>query len=444
MNKPPRNPQPPDSSKSSKPKSKSNLQGYGKSELLTSIGDIAEVFDGPHATPKKTENGPYFLSISSLMKGRLDLSKSAHLSEAEFVKWTKRVTPHAGDLLFSYETRLGEAALMPDGIRGCLGRRMGLLRPDTKKVIPEYLLYAYLAPQCQQTIVSNTITGATVDRLALNEFPKLGIRIPSVDEQKGVARLLSALDSKIELNNRINSELEAMAKTLYDYWFVQFDFPDAKGRPYKSSGGKMVYNAQLKRKIPSGWGDSNILAVADLLGGGTPTKKIMSNWNGNIPFFTPSDADGTIFKFATADYITEQGLKNSSTRLFEDNTVFITARGSVGKLVLAGVKMAMNQSCYALRAKDGISYVFLFYLAEELIHHLKVKSSGSVFNSIVSNDIEFTNLAIPDTATVEKFAEIVEPAFKRIANNTRETQQLTELRDWLLPMLMNGQVQAGR
>ena len=415
---------------------------------MTTIGEIAEIFDGPHATPKKTETGAYFLSISSLEKGRLDLSKSAHLSETDFKKWTKRVTPQQGDLLFSYETRLGEVALMPDDIRACLGRRMGLLRPKKDKVIPEYLLYAYLSPAFQQTIISNTIRGATVDRIALNELPDFSIRIPCLEEQDNVASLLHSLDAKIDCNNRINAELEAMAKNLYDYWFVQFDFPfdfasgqpAQNGKPYKSSGGKMVYNPTLKRDIPVGWKDSNILAVADLLGGGTPTKKKPEYWNGDIPFFTPTDADGSIFKFSTADSITEEGLKKSSTKLFAKNTVFITARGSVGKLVLAGVYMAMNQSCYALRAKPGISHAYLFFLAKELIHHLEVKSSGSVFNSIVSNDIEFTHLAIPDSAVVEKYAAVVEPAFKRIAANTQENQQLTQLRDWLLPMLMNGQV----
>lgn len=145
---------------------------------MTTIGRIAEIYDGPHATPKKLEQGPYFLSISSLDKGRLDLSKSCSLSEEDFKKWTKRVTPKEGDLLFSYETRLGEAALMPAGLRACLGRRMGLLRLNKERVTPEYALYAFLSPAFQQTIRANTITGATVDRIALNEMPEFPIRIP--------------------------------------------------------------------------------------------------------------------------------------------------------------------------------------------------------------------------------------------------------------------------
>jgi type I restriction enzyme S subunit len=195
-------------------------------DQMLSISEVAEIFDGPHATPKKIEAGPYFLSISSLDGGRLDLSKSAHVNEEQFVQWTKRVTPQKGDLLFSYETRLGEAALMPEGIRACLGRRMGLLRPKLNKVIPEYLLYAYISPFFQQVIKANTIVGATVDRIALSEMKDFPIRIPNLSEQKAACLLLSTIDKKIELNNRINAELEAMAKTLYEYWFVQFDFPD--------------------------------------------------------------------------------------------------------------------------------------------------------------------------------------------------------------------------
>ena len=300
--------------------------------------------------------------------------------------------------------------------------------------------YVYYFLKTQYNELRNLSSGVRKN-LNSNDIKNFFIRLPiELEDQKKIAAVLSVLDAKIDCNNRINAELEATAKTLYDYWFVQFDFPDASGKPYKSSGGKMVYNVTLKREIPLGWHDSSVLAVANLLGGGTPTKKKPEYWSGDIPFFTPTDADGTIFKFSTADYITNEGLQGSSTKLFGKHTVFITARGSVGRLVLAGVDMAMNQSCYALRAKAGISHVFLFFLAKELIHHLHVKSSGSVFDSIVSNDIELTKLAIPKAEVIEEFAAVVEPAFEKIANNTRENQQLAQLRDWLLPLLMNGQV----
>lgn len=248
---------------------------------VTKLGNIADIYDGPHATPKKIENGKYFLSISSLDNGSLDLSKSAFISDKDFIKWTKRVQPQKGDLLFSYETRLGEAALMPDNLQACLGRRMGLLRPKKDKVIPQYLLFAYLSPEFQKVIRKNTIKGATVDRIALNELGNFPIYIPDLKTQQSIAAVLSALDKKIALNKQINARLEEMAKTLYDYWFVQFDFPDANGKPYKSSGGEMVFDETLKREIPKGWEVKSLGDWAEIRKGTLITEKT-ANTNGDI------------------------------------------------------------------------------------------------------------------------------------------------------------------
>ena len=376
---------------------------------------------------------------ANMKSNRVDLSAIAYISEKDAKRLSKHLVK-AGDILYSRRGDVTQKALIREAEAGYFcGTGCLLVRPGDA-IDPEFLTYHLSTPTNQDWIVKQAV-GATMPNLNTAILSAVPLNLPpNKDIQRRTAAILSALDAKIDCNNRINAELEAMAKTLYDYWFVQFDFPDANGKPYKSSGGKMAYNATLKREIPSGWHDSNVLAVADLLGGGTPTKKKPHYWGGDIPFFTPTDADGSIFKFSTADYITSEGLKGSSTKLFSKHTVFITARGSVGRLVLAGVDMAMNQSCYALRAKTGISHVFLFFLAKELIHHLHVKSSGSVFDSIVSNDIELTKLAIPKGEVIEKFAEVVEPIFEKIANNTKENQQLAQLRDWLLPLLMNGQV----
>ena len=162
--------------------------------------DLRPQVDGSHAAPKRKTGRPYFLHISSLENGRLDLSKSDRLSEDEFVTWTRRVIPQSGDLLYSYETRLGEAALMPDGIKACLGRRMALLRPNPEVVDPKFLLYFYLGPQFQRTIQKHTITGATVPRLLLSEMPSWTVVIPPLEEQRGIAEVLGALDDKIAAN----------------------------------------------------------------------------------------------------------------------------------------------------------------------------------------------------------------------------------------------------
>lgn len=298
----------------------------------------------------------------------------------------------------------------------------------------------YIYYKLNQIDFSRYVTGSAQPKLTKDNLNRIELQIHKSTDQQNIAAVLSALDAKIELNNRINTELEAMAKTLYDYWFVQFDFPDANGKPYKSSGGKMVWNEELKREIPEGWNNSNILAVADLFGGGTPSKKKSEYWGGHIPFFTPTDTTSDVYQIVTEDYITTEGLSNCSSILFNVGTVFITARGSVGKLVITACEMAMNQSCYALKMKGDIGTAFLYFLTKELIHHLRVKSTGSVFDSIVTNDIIHTHLSIPPLTVIAKYSKIVEPFFNQIQLNTKQNMELASLRDWLLPMLMNGQV----
>ncbi|GAA3920975.1 restriction endonuclease subunit S [Luteimonas lutimaris] len=307
---------------------------------------------------------------------------------------------------------------------------------DFKGNVPKYVYYLLSCLGRMDTGDKSTVPGVNRNDLHELKIPVIGNK---ADQQK-IAAVLSALDAKVDLNNRINAELEAQAKTLYDYWFVQFDFPDANGRPYKTSGGRMVWNEALKREIPAGWADLNITALAEVVGGATPSKANPEYWNGDIPFFTPTDAGGSVFQLQTEDSITQSGLDRCSSDLFDKGTILITARGSVGKIAITGRAMAMNQSCYALVPKVPASYPFVFLHAKTLIHHLKVKASGSTFNSIVTNDIEWTRLISPRPEVVSAFCKAVTPLFERIEAAQRENLELTQLRDWLLPLLMNGQV----
>lgn len=180
----------------------------------TTLGNLGTIFDGPHATPERINRGPYFLNISSLKDGHLDLVESDHVSEDDFVRWTRRVAPEAGDLLFSYETRLGEAALMPQGVRACLGRRMALIRPDRRVVDPRFLLYLYKSPDFRKTIERHTIHGATVNRISLRTMGSWTVRLPDLTVQRAIATVLSALDDKIAANARIAAVAESLALTL--------------------------------------------------------------------------------------------------------------------------------------------------------------------------------------------------------------------------------------
>ena len=251
------------------------------------LDELVDVYDGPHATPKKTDTGPIFLGISSLAHGRIDLSDAEHLSEADFQRWTRRVTPQPGDIVFSYETRFGEAAIIPHGLRCCLGRRMGLLRARPGPVDPRFLLYAYLGDEFQETLRARTIHGSMVDRIPLIDMPKFPIRVPvSVDEQRAIAHILGTLDDKIELNRRMNETLEAMARALFKSWFVDFEPVRAKVEGRDPGLPKSIadlfpdsFEDSELGEIPEGWAVKSVYDVADVVYG-APFASSQFNANG--------------------------------------------------------------------------------------------------------------------------------------------------------------------
>ena len=162
---------------------------------VKALGEVAVVFDGPHATPKTVDSGPVFLGIGALQDGVINLSETRHVTEEDYRQWTRRVRPQADDFVFSYETRLGQAAIIPPGLDCCLGRRMGLVRFSTDAVLPRFFLYQYLSPASQAFLASKTIRGATVDRISIKDFPSFPIAIPSVNEQR---RIVAILDEAFE------------------------------------------------------------------------------------------------------------------------------------------------------------------------------------------------------------------------------------------------------
>lgn len=178
------------------------------------LGDVCDVYDGPHATPRLTDEGPIFLGIANLSNGLLDLNNTNHVTDEDFAHWTRRVTPSAGDLVFSYETRLGQAALIPPGLKCCLGRRMGLLRVKGAMVDPIVLLRAYLSPEFQETIRQLTIHGSTVDRIPLKDFGEFPIRLPPTTSMSRFASNLRPMRDRVEHIERENDTLAEFRDTL--------------------------------------------------------------------------------------------------------------------------------------------------------------------------------------------------------------------------------------
>jgi type I restriction enzyme S subunit len=160
---------------------------------MAPIGDVAEVFDGPHATPKTVDSGPVFLGISALQDGAINLGETRHVTPDDFLKWTRRVKPRPDDVVFSYETRLGQAAIIPEELECCLGRRMGLVRVNRNRVDPRFFVYQYVSPPFRQFLESRTVRGATVDRIAIREFPSFPVWVPPLPDQQDIVTELDVL-----------------------------------------------------------------------------------------------------------------------------------------------------------------------------------------------------------------------------------------------------------
>ena len=306
----------------------------------------------------------------------------------------------------------------------CWAHNTVLYVDDFKNNYPLYLYYLL-----KTLPLSSFGGGSAVPTLNRNHIHPLIIKhTPNINTQKKIASILKSLDDKIEVNRRINENLEQQAQALFKSWFV--DFEPFKDQPFVESELGM---------IPQGWKVGTFLDNINVMPGGTPSTSIDEYWkDGNIPFFCPKDANG-VYCFDTEKKITEEGLKKCSSHLYPKDTLFITARGTVGKLALAGVPMAMNQSNYALVAKGSIGSFYLYLLTQSLVSILMKKANGAVFSAITTRDFNEPTL-MPPTYILNKFETIVTPLFYKIHQVVKESRHLAELRDTLLPRLMSGEL----
>jgi len=415
------------------------------------LGELVEIFDGPHATPAKTPDGPVFLGISSLAQGRLNLSETEHLSEEDYVRWTRRVEPRPGDVVFSYETRLGEAARIPSGLRCCLGRRMGLLRARAGKVDERFLVYAYLGPQFQETLRVRTIHGSTVDRIPLIEMPLFPIAVPDeISEQRAIAHILGTLDDKIELNRRMSETLEAMARALFKSWFVDFDPVRAKaegrdpGLPQRLADlfPNRFEDSELG-EIPAGWEVKTIGDLADVVGGSTPSTSKPEFWEGGGHCWaTPKDLASLTSPVLldTERRVTDAGLAQISSGLLPAGTVLLSSRAPIGYLAIAETPLAINQGFIGMKPKGSVSNVFLLFWARSAHEEILSRANGSTFLEISKSNFRPIPVARPTEAVFDAFESLVNPLHQRVVGNVRESRSLAGARDTLLTRLISGKL----
>ena len=385
------------------------------------IRDIARLFDGPHATPKSTKttnSGPVFLGISSLNAGRLDLSRSSFISEEDFVQWTRRITPSEGDVVFSYETRLGEAAVIPAGFRGALGRRLALLRPDRDVVDPRFLLYSYLAPAFQEVIRQRTVPGSTVDRIMLQDFPEFPIFLPSLPEQQEIAATLGALDDTIESGRRIAAKVQELLTAMFTESFVEL--------------------GQRGGVAPDGWRRGTLRDVLALVK--SPTK---AGAKPELPYI-PIDSIpmGSLGLNASRP----NGDAQSSLSLFKKNDILVGAmRVYFHRVSLAPFEGITRNTTFVLRpeAPEYLAFGLLVVNRKETIDYAQATSKGSTMPYAVwDGGLAEMPLLIPNPEAAAAFQERTMPLIEMLRDAHREAQRLSDLRETLLPELLSGRIRA--
>lgn len=390
-----------------------------------------KVFDGTHDSPKPVENGRLLITSKHIANRNLDISSAYLISEEDFENVNKRSQVHQWDILFSMIGTVGNVYIETSEKIDYAIKNMGVFSCQNKE--KAYWLYYYLQSPLVQAKIDALMAGA------VQKFVPLGflrdLDIPEYTENsKKVVQVLSALDDKIALNKKMNQKLEAMAKRLYDYWFVQYDFPDKNGHPYKTTGGPMTYNPTLKREIPEGWNDGGLSDIANITMGQSPDG---ASYN--------EDGEGMIFYQGSTDFgmrfPTVRQYTTAPTRFAKKGDILMSVRAPVGAVNIANTDCCIGRGLSALNSRLG-SLSHLYFLIDVFKKTFENKNTvGTTFGSITKDELYALPVVIPDKNVIEKFEKMAKPIFDRQMKLGEESNRLTKLRDKLLPLLMNGQVE---
>lgn len=405
------------------------------------LGDIAISQTGPFGSQLHEEDyvseGTPIVTVEHLGDTNFTHQNLPFVSEAD----TKRLSKYIlieGDIVFSRVGSIDRNVYVDKNHEGWMfSGRCIRVRADKNKVNPRYLSY-YFKQNSFKKMMMNLAVGATMPSLNTKIMNSIELDLLPRENQDKIANILSAIDDKIQINNQINQELEAMAKTLYDYWFVQFDFPDQNGKPYKSSGGKMVYNPELKREIPEGWGVIKLNEVVDLISG-YPFSSNDYVTSGKYKLYTIKNVQDGYTVDKVDNYLDFLPNNMSHECQLRQGDLIMSLTGNVGRVgMVYEDDVLLNQRVLKLNPinKTHKSFIYSFFRSDVTKAHLENMSTGTSQKNLSPIDIGNMMIPFPSESLLSKFLDNL----NMLENNLVENQQLTQLRDWLLPMLMNGQV----
>lgn len=338
-------------------------------------------------------------------------------------------TAYPGDVVFTQRGTLGQVGLIPTEARFSryvISQSQMKLTVNPLKADARFVYYYFRNPDTVQAIKNHALASG-VPHINLGILREFKIPCPLLGMQQEIVSALCSYDALIENNRRRMVFLEDVARHLYNEWIVRLRFPGSE-------------HTRITNGVPEGWERKTALEALQVLSGGTPKTSVQDFWDGDIPFYTPKDAVDGIWALNTERSLTELGLDNCNSRLYPKETVFISARGTVGKLNMAQRPMAMNQSCYALVGRGHLTQAFVFYAMQAAVAALRQQAVGAVFDAIVVDTFARIQLLVPSAKLVRLFDENVRPLLAMVENLTLQNERLRAARDLLLPRFMSGEI----
>lgn len=404
----------------------------------------SDIIDCPHSTPKWLDEGIPVIRNFNLINGHIDTSNLSYVDEATYLERIKRANPEEDDIIISREAPMGVVGMVPKGFKCCLGQRLVLLKVNRLKCSPQYLLYALLSDVVQKQINRIDLTGSIVSNLNIPDMKKLLIPIVDGDINK-IGEYLNFIDENISNNNKIAQQLEAMTKTIYDYWFLQFEFPNEEGKPYKSSGGKMVWNEELQRDIPEGWKVGNLSnnALTKII------KPGINKFEGTKNYL--ETADVTESSYTKGEEVTFENRASRANMQPTKNSVwFAKMKDSVKHLLLnEEMQPLIERSIFSTGflglqcSSEGFEYIAT-YIKSEYFEKVKNKlAHGATQQAINNTDLKGIRIVIPSDEVLTEFHDRSKSIYSLISKKNIENKELADMKDFLLPLLMNGQVTVG-
>ena len=399
------------------------------------------VFDGTHATPKPCPNGYKLVTSKNITNDGINTSDAYFISEQDYFEINKRSKVYQWDILFSMIGTVGNLYLEEKSDIDYAIKNIGVF--SCRDEFKAKWLFYYLQSPMARNHIKRFLNGAVQKFLSLKQLRDFPI-LPFEKDKISIVEILSALHKKIALNKQINARLEEMAKTLYDYWFVQFDFPDTNGKPYKSSGGEMVFDETLKREIPKGWEVKSLGEIISLERGVTYSKDSICNDKNGIGILRATNISGNNIDLNDLIYISGEVSKQQKLRPFD--ILIVMSSGSKEHIGKNGVYYfeqdnAFGAFCSKITPqKVFFEFISIFLQSNNFRNYVKNQCLGTNINNLNNSHILHCPIVRPNDEYIEAFHKQIKLIYEKISCNVKQNHHLTQLRDFLLPMLMNGQV----